>query len=62
MLTAKEAAKIVNVEPATIRNYIRSGVGKEYEKLKAIQIKHGRRTEWRIKQSDLEYFRKKYLV
>lgn len=62
MLTTKEAARIVNVEPATIRNYIRSGVGKEHEKLKAMIVKHGRRSEWRIKQSDLDYFRKKYLV
>ena len=62
MLTTKEAANIVNVEAATVRNYIRNGVGKQKERLRAIQVKHGLRTEYRIKQQDLEDFRKKYLV
>lgn len=62
MLTVKEASNKLSVEPATIRNYIRNGVGKEHEKLKAIPVMHGRRKEYRIKQDDLEYFRKKYLV
>jgi len=61
MLTIKEASKIINVEPATIRNYVRNGVGKENEKLTAIKVKHGMRSEYRIKSEDLEYYRKKYL-
>lgn len=62
MLSVREAARVVNVERQTIRNYIRNGVGNPKEKLKAIHVKHGLRTEYRIKQSDLDYFRKKYLV
>ncbi len=62
MLTTKQAAKQLNVCTAAVRNYIRSGVGKEKEKLKAILIKHGLRPEYRIKQSDLEKFKKKYLI
>ena len=62
MLNVKEAARIVNVETQTIRNYIRNGVGIPKEKLKAIQVMHGRRMEYRIKQDDLDYFRKKYLI
>ena len=61
MLSTKEAARIIYVEPQTIRSYIRNGTGKENEKLKAIQIRHGRRLEYRIKGEDLEYYRKKYL-
>ncbi len=62
MLTVKEAANKLYVCPGAVRNYIRNGVGKQKEKLKAIQVKHGLRTEYRIKQDDLEEFRKKYLV
>lgn len=62
MLTIREAARVVNVEPQTVRSYINKGVGKELEKLKAQHVRHGRRLEWRIKQSDLDYFRKKYLI
>jgi len=62
MLTTKEAAKIISVEPATIRKYIREGLGKDQEKLKAIQIMHGKRMEYRICTSDLEYYKKKYLT
>lgn len=62
MLSIKEAANKLSVEPQTVRNYIRNGVGKEHEKLKAIHVMHGRRKEYRIKNDDLEYFRKKYLV
>jgi len=61
MITVREASKILCVEPVTIRHYITIGVGPEKEKLKAIQVKHGRRTEYRIKGEDLEYFKKKYL-
>lgn len=61
MITTKEAAKILCVERQTIRNYIRKGVGKEKEQLKAIQVYHGRRLEYRIKLEDLENFRKKWL-
>ena len=61
MLTVKEAAKQLSVEAQTVRNYIRNGVGKEKEKLKAIQVKHGRRVEYRIKLSDFEEYRKKWL-
>jgi len=61
MLSTKEAAKLLCVEQQTIRNYIRCGIGKEDEKLKAIQVKHGRRTEYRIKLEDLEYYKKKFL-
>ena len=61
MITTKEAAKILCVERQTIRNYIRVGVGKEKEKLKAIQVYHGRRLEYRVKLEDLENFRKKWL-
>lgn len=62
MLSVKEAANKLSVERQTVRNYIRNGVGKQKERLKAIQVKHGLRTEYRIKQDDLEEFRKKYLV
>jgi len=62
MLSTKEAARLISVETQTIRNYIRNGTGKENEKLKAIQIYHGRRLEYRIKNDDLEYYRKKYLL
>lgn len=62
MLSVREAAKVVNVEQQTIRNYIRNGVGNPKERLRAIQVKHGLRTEYRIKQQDLEDFRKKYLI
>ena len=62
MLSTKEAAKIICVEPQSIRNYIRNGIGSPKEKLKAIQVRHGRRLEYRIKQDDLDYFRKKYLI
>lgn len=61
MLTVKETARKLSVEMQTVRNYIRNGVGKEKEKLKAIHVMHGRRKEYRIKQDDLEEFRKKYL-
>lgn len=61
MITIKEAARILCVEPQTVRGYVRSGVGKEKEKLKAIQVYHGRRQEYRIKLEDLENFRKKWL-
>lgn len=61
MLNTKEAAKKLSVERQTIRNYIRNGVGNPPEKLKAIKVMHGRRVEYRIKNDDLEYYRKKYL-
>ena len=62
MLSVREAAKKLSVEQQTVRNYIRNGVGKPKERLKAIQVKHGLQTQYRIKQDDLEEFRKKYLV
>jgi len=64
MLTVTEAAKTIPVVPDTIRKYIRIGVGKtgEKEKLQAIQIMRGRRKEYRIKQSDLDEFKKKWLT
>ncbi len=62
MLTVKEASKQLCVEQQTVRNYIRNGTGKENERLKAIQVKHGKRTEYRIKGEDLEYYKKKYLT
>lgn len=62
MLSPKEAAEIISVVPHTIRNYIHKGLGKDKEKLIAIQVMHGKRLEYRIKQSDLEYYRKKYLT
>lgn len=39
-----------------------SFVSEENEKLEAISVMHGRMSEYRIKQSDLDYFRKKYLI
>ncbi len=62
MLTTKEAASKLFVCTGAVRHYIRVGVGKQKEKLKAIQVKHGMRTEYRIKNDDLEEFRKKWLV
>lgn len=62
MLTPKEAAKIISVVPHTVRRYIHIGLGKDKEKLIAIQVMHGKRVEYRIKQSDLEYYRRKYLT
>ncbi len=62
MLTTKEAGNKLYVCAGAVRNYIRNGVGNPPEKLKAIKVKRGRRTEYRIKQDDLEEFRKKYLV
>jgi excisionase family DNA binding protein len=59
MLSVKEAAKILCVENQTVRNYIRTGIGKDKEKLKAIQVKHGARTEYRIKNDDFDNYRKK---
>ncbi len=61
MLTTKQAAHILCVGDFTIRRYIREGVGKEKEKLKAIHTHRGRRLEYRIKLEDLENFRKKWL-
>lgn len=62
MLTTKQAASQVHVCTGTVRNYIRNGVGSPPEKLKAIWVMVGRRREYRIKNDDLEYFRKKYLT
>lgn len=62
MLTVKEAAKKLSVEPQTVRNYIRVGLTKDKVRLNAIQVHHGARLEYRIKQDDLEEFRKMFLV
>jgi len=62
MLSVKEAAKKICVEQQTIRNYIKNGIGKDNEKLEAIQVMHGRRREYRIKLEDLENYRKKWLM
>lgn len=62
MLTTKEAAKKISVQPETIRKYIREGVGKNNTKLPATHVMHGRRREYRIKQSDLEEFRLEFLT
>jgi hypothetical protein len=64
MLTAKEVGKITSVEAATVRNWIRVGLGKkgQKERLKAEIVKNGARDEYRIKHSDLEEFRKKFLM
>jgi excisionase family DNA binding protein len=61
MITTKEAAKLLGVERQTVRKYITNGLGKGKEKLKAMLIMHGRRKEYRIKLSDLEDYKKKYL-
>lgn len=61
MLTVKEAAKKLCVDPQTVRNYIRNGVGNENEKLPAIKVAHGRLKQYRIKQEDLENYKKKWL-
>ena len=62
MISVKEAARKLSLEPQTVRHYIRVGVGKDKEKLKAITIKVGLQDQYRIKNDDLEEFRKKYLV
>lgn len=62
MLTVKEAAKKIGVEAQTVRKYVTEGLGKEKEKLPAIKVNHGRRVEYRIKQSDLEDYKKKFLT
>lgn len=62
MLSVKEAARKLSLEQQTIRSYIRNGVGKDKEKLKAITIKVGLQNQYRIKNDDLENFRKKYLI
>ena len=61
MLSTTEAGKKIGVEGQTIRNYIKIGLGKDKEKLKAIQVKRGYRMEYRISNSDLEYYKLKYL-
>ena len=62
MLNTKEAGDKIGVEPQTIRRYVTIGLGVDYEKLKAIEVMHGRRKEYRISLSDLEYYKKKYLT
>jgi hypothetical protein len=62
MLTTKEAGKKLFVCEETIRQYIRKGVGPNNEKLPAMKIPRGRKWEYRIKQNDLENFRKKHLT
>ena len=56
MLTTKEAGNKLFVCAGAVRNYIRLG------KLKAQKVKKGMRTEYRIKNDDLEEFKKKYLI
>lgn len=62
MLTVKEAAKKIGVEAQTIRQYITIGRGKEKTKLPAIQTYKGARVEYRIKQSDLDWYKKEVLM
>ena len=63
MLSTKEAAKMLNVETQTVRKYITEGLGgKEKVKLKAIQVKHGAQTQWRIRHIDLQEFKERFLT
>lgn len=44
-LTTKQVAEVLQIDPYTVRKYIRSG------KLKAYKLKH-----WRVKPEDLDKF------
>ena len=61
MLSVKQIANMLNVGEAAVRRYIRDGIGKENEKLKAIKVKRGARSVYRIKQDDFDNFKEKYL-
>lgn len=50
-MTVNEAAKVLNVMPATVRTYIKQG------KLKATAKKQGLRTIYDIRETDLQAFK-----
>lgn len=64
MLTVKEVARMISIEPQTVRKYITEGLGKknQKEKLKAAKLKHGARSEWGISHKDLVEFKEKFLI